>query len=80
MQPRNGQSGGFTDSHIRRHLNFSIVKETWGEYENPPVVRWGSVEDVRRRSSEIVEKNVGSGFFLLVCLFSTFTGIQLLFF
>ena len=81
MKPRNGLSRGFTDSHIRRHLNFSIVRETWGEYKNPPLVRRGSVEDDRRRSSEIVSwmtwlgglgEECGLKFFLLVCLFGSF--------
>ena len=53
------------------------------------LVRRGSVEDVRQRSSEIVSWMTWLGrlgeecelrFFLLVCLFSSFKGIQLLYF
>ena len=69
-----GLSGGFTDSHIRRHLNFCIVRETWGEYKNTRLVRRETVEDDRRRSSEIVSWPGGLGEerelgFFFTCLF-----------
>ena len=85
MQPRNGLSGGFTDSHIRRHLYFELWEKpgesTKTHLRFKPAVRRGSVEDDRRRSSEIVSwmtwlgglgEECGLRFFWLVCLFGSF--------